>query len=73
MLKIVFKYLQRLIETEKAGMRKLRNVQKLKMQMREEALTLIPTRIPISLSNYRDLMWKVMYYWYVSYTYFYSK
>jgi hypothetical protein len=73
MLKIVFKYLQRLIETEKAGMRKLRNVQKLKMQMREVALTLIPTRIPISLSNYRDLMWKVMYYWYVSYTYFYSK
>jgi len=58
--------LQRLIETEEAGVRKLRNAQKLIMGMKEAAQIL---RIPISLSNYHDLMLKV-FTWYVPYAFF---
>jgi len=70
MLKIVFKVLQKLIEREEAGVRKLRNAQKLNMGMREAAQIIIPMKILASLSNYRDIMLKVID-WYVSYTFFF--
>jgi hypothetical protein len=53
------------METDEKAVRKQRNSQKLSMQIREAALRIL-MRIPISLSNYRELMWKVVQFWYVS-------
>jgi uncharacterized protein YehS (DUF1456 family) len=60
MLKVVLNFLQRRIVTEEVWVRKLRIALKLKMGMREAENILIPMRIPVSLSHYRDLMSKVV-------------
>jgi hypothetical protein len=60
MLKIVLIFLQRRIVTLEVWVRMLRNAVKLKMGMRETENILIPMRIPVSLSHYRDLMSKVV-------------
>jgi hypothetical protein len=70
MLKIVFKVLQRLKETVEAGVRKLRNAQKLKIGMRKVAQIIIPMGVLVSPSNYRHITLKVIIDWYVSFTFF---
>jgi hypothetical protein len=60
MLKVVLNFLQRRIVTEEVWVRKLRIALKLKMGMREAENIIIPMRIPVSLSHYRDLMSKVV-------------
>jgi hypothetical protein len=71
MLKIVFKVLQRLIETVEAGVRKLRNAQKLKIGMREVSQIIIPMGVLVSQSNYRHITLKVIIDWYVCFTSFF--
>jgi len=58
------------METEETG---IRNAQKLKMGMRENAQILIPMRTLASLSYYRHVMLKVIIDWYASYTFIFPQ